>query len=104
MQARAVVIAIELIAREREMRVGMRAVHDHFDPSGASHLADPLYRKDLARKIRDMADVDDLGARRDRRFKAACQIVLRGWRHGKRDLLQDDAVPSLALFPCRDHA
>src|ERR1041385_3726586 len=58
MQAGAVIVAVELVAREGEMRVRMRAVDDDFDPARPSQLGDRLYRGDLAGEIRDVTDVD----------------------------------------------
>ena len=103
-EARAVVVAVQLVTGKREMRVGVRPVHDHLDAARPAQLADLLHGKDLPRQVRDVTDVDDLGARRDRGFDAARQILLRRRRHGEGDLLQDDAVAPLALLPGGDHA
>ena len=103
-QGRPVVVAVEIVALEREMAIGVRPIHDHFDAARAAQLRDPLHRKDLARQVRDVADVDDLRPRRDRLLDAARQVILRRRRHGEGDLLQDDAVPALALLPRGDHA
>ena len=103
-EARAVVIAVEVALREREMGVRMRAIHDYFDPPRTAQLRDLLHREDLAREIRDVADMNDFGARRDRFLDASRQVVLGRRRHRERDLLQYDAVAPLALLPGRDHA
>ena len=75
-QARPVVIAIQLVAREREMRVRVRSIYDHFNTARSAQLADLLHREDLPGEVRDVADVDDLGTRRDRGFDPSRQIIL----------------------------
>ena len=54
-QARPVIIAVEVRVLEREVREGMRAVNDDFDAALAPHLAYALYGKYLPGEIRDVA-------------------------------------------------
>ncbi len=50
-----------------------------------------------------MGDLDDLGARSDRRLELVDQILLGGRRNLERDLLQDDALPAHPLPPGGQH-
>ena len=70
MERRAVVVAVEVLVLEGELGEGVGAVHHHLDAAGAGHLADLLHGEDLARAVGDVADVDDLGLRRDVFFDA----------------------------------
>ncbi len=102
-QARAVVVALEIGEREREMRERMCAVDDRLDAALAGHPADVADREDLPGEVRDVADVDHFRAWRDRLLEPAKQVRLIGRRHGKRDLLEDDAVAAHALLPGVEH-
>src|SRR5439155_7607474 len=86
-EARAVIIAGELVAGKREVGVGVRPVHDHLDPLGARELHDLADREDLAGEVRDVTDVDNLGPRRDGALDAVGEVVLGGRGYGDADLL-----------------
>src|SRR6185437_10072799 len=102
-KAGAVVVAVELVTRERKRGEGMGAVDDDFDPLRTGEAHDLLDGEDLPGQVRDVADVDDLGLRRDSGGEARDQIVgRRGW-HGEGDLLQDDPLAADPLLPGRDH-
>ena len=73
-QRGAEVVAVQIGVLEGELREGMRAIHNHLDAALASHLADLLHREDLAGAIGDVADVNHLGARRDRLLDAFRQV------------------------------
>ena len=103
-QAGAVVVALEIAQREREVAVGVRAVDDGADAAGAGHPADRLDREDLPGQVGDVADVDHLRARRDGGFEAPRQIVQGRRRDGERDLLQHDPVALHPLLPGVEHA
>ena len=89
---------------ERELREGVRAIDNHFDVAGAGHLANLLHREDLARAIRDMAEVQHARFGRDGFFKDFHQMVHAGRGHGELHLLQHDAVAAFALLPGGDRA
>src|SRR5262249_15393390 len=65
MERRAVVIAVEILVKERKLREGMRAVDDDLYPPRARQLANLLDGEDLARSVGDVAYVDDLRLRRE---------------------------------------
>ena len=102
-QAGAVVVALEIGQREREVRERMRAIDDRLDAARPGHSTDVAHGEDLPGEIGDVADVDHLRPRRHRLFKPAKQVALIGRRYGKRDLLQDDAVAAHALLPRVEH-
>src|SRR5580704_18805353 len=89
---------------ERKLGKGVGAIHYHLNPPGPAHLDDLLHWENLTGSIRDMADMNHLGARCDRFFNPARQIIHARRRHLKRYLLEHDAVPALALLPRGDHA
>src|SRR5690606_37555117 len=96
-QAGSVEVALELVPREREVGVRVRAVHDDLDPARPRRTHDVPDREDLARQVRDVADVDDTGARADRPFDAVRQVLYARRRDREGDLLHDDALPPRAL-------
>ena len=104
MQARAVVVAVEIRVLERKVREGVRAVDDHFDAALAAHLADSLDREYLPGEIGDVANVNDAGARRDRALEPLIQIIHDGGGTGKRDGVELDALAAFALPPGSEHA
>ena len=59
-QARAVHVALEVGQREREVREGVRSVHDRPDPPRSCRATDVIDREDLTRQVRDVAEVDHL--------------------------------------------
>ena len=65
MQARTVVIAIQVGVLEREVRERMRTIHDDLDAAGAGHVDDLADGEDLTRQVGHVAAVDDLRARPD---------------------------------------
>src|SRR5437016_918217 len=81
----------------------MRSVDDNFDPARASHLANLFHGKDLAGTVGDVAYVDDLRLRREALLDTLGQKVETWRRHGKLDLLQNDAVAAFTLQPGGDH-
>src|ERR1700679_456155 len=87
-----------------ELSESMSAIDDGFDSPRARHFANTLHRENLAGSISDVADVDDLGLRRNGIFKYFHQIIHAGRRHGERELLKLDSVTALALLPGGDHA
>ncbi len=104
MQARPVVVAVEVVALEREVGKGMRPVHDDLDAPLAPHSADLAYREDLPGEVGDVADEDDPGARSHRPTETVGELVEAGRRHGEGNRAQDDPVAPLALPPGREHS
>ena len=104
MQAGAVVIAIQFVARKRKLAEGMRAVNHRLYAAGARHLANTLHREDLPGEIRDVANMNHLGLRCNGPLDAFIKIVELGHRHRKRDLLQHQAFAAGALAPGCQHA
>jgi hypothetical protein len=102
-QARAVVVHLEVAQLEREVRHRVRAVDDGDDAAGAGHARQVLHREDLAGEVGDVAEVQHLGARGDRAFEQAEQRLARG-RHREIDLLDHDLLAPRALIPRRQHA
>ncbi|MNC95454.1 hypothetical protein D3C83_125790 [compost metagenome] len=66
MQAGAVVIHFEVAQLEREMRRRVGAVDDGDDAARAGHAGEILHRENLPGQVGDVAEVQHLGARRDR--------------------------------------
>ena len=66
MERDAVVIAVKVRMLERELGVGVGAVHNHLNAALAGHLANLLNREDLAGQVGDVADVNYLRLRGDR--------------------------------------
>src|SRR5262245_38448534 len=64
-QARAVVIAIQILMAVWKMSERMRAVDDRLDATCARHPANLFDRKNLSGEIRDMAEMNDPGPRRN---------------------------------------
>ena len=104
MEARAVVIAAEVVAREREVGVGVRAVDEDGDAFRPRHVDDPTHRRDVACHEADVHDLDDSRARRDRLGHAADVFVGALGRRVLPNGFDDDPVASLALAPRRLHA
>ncbi len=102
-QRRAVVVDVEIVAREGEVREGVRAIHEDLDPLLPRHLHDLPHRENLPGEVGDVRDFDDAGARRDRRAELLDDVVVRRRRHLERDLLEDDPVAPYPLLPCSDH-
>ncbi len=65
-QAGAVVVAAQLVAREREMGEGVGAVDEHLDAARPGELHQLPHRHDLAGEVGDVGDLDDPGPRGDR--------------------------------------
>ena len=63
----------------------VRAVDDRDDAASLRHVADPANREDLSRAVRDVAQQDYLGSRRERLLEAPVQIVHTNHRHRERD-------------------
>ena len=103
-QAGAVVVHAEFIAREREVGEGMRAIHEYFDPFRPRHVDDLTHRHDLAGQVRDVRHLNHPGPRCDRSGKRIHHIFRLQQRHRELHLLQHDPFATHALFPRVDHA
>ena len=68
-QARAVEINVQIAKLEREVRRRVRAVDDRRDAALPGEAAQLLNREQLAGEVRDMAEMQDFRARRDRFFE-----------------------------------
>ena len=73
-EARAVVVAFEVVALERKVREGMRAVDEDLDAALARHPDDLADGQDLPGQVRDVRDLDDPGPRRDRPAEAVDDV------------------------------
>src|SRR3954465_15682906 len=89
---------------DRELTERVCSINNYLDSARTPHLTNLLDWEDLARAVRDVADVDDLRLRSNVLLDAGSQIIEARRRNRKRDLLQDDAVPALALLPGCDHS
>ena len=85
------------------MRHRVRAVDDRDDAARARHARQVLHREDLPGQVGDVAEVQHLGARRDRAFEPRKQLLARR-RHREIDLGDLDLVAARALVPRRQHA
>ena len=75
MQARSIVVTVQVGVLEREVSECVRAVDDDFDAALASHLADSLDRKYLPGEVGDVTDKDHFGLRSDRALEPLIQII-----------------------------
>ena len=73
-------------------------------PRAARIAADLAHRHDLARQVGDVQQSITFVRGVIAPIEPSTQIVLRRRRHGKRDLLDDDAVAARALVPRVEHA
>src|SRR5262245_58073590 len=103
-QRRAVVVALEIAQREREVREGVRAVDDGLDAAAARHPRDVADREQLPGEVRDVAEVDDLRLRRERALEALPELADVPRRHRERELRERDLVAPNALLPRVEHA
>ena len=103
-EARAVVVGAELVARERKVREGVRTVDEHLDAMRLRQLDDLAHRRDVARQEADVHDLDHARRRRDRR-RDLIDVRLHALDR-RLDLhpLEHDAVAALALLPRVLHA
>ena len=60
-------------------------------------------REDLTGEVRDVRDLDDARARRDRVAELLDDVLVRRRRHLERDLLDHDPIAARPLVPRRDH-
>ena len=102
-QARAVVIHLEVAQLEREVRNRVRAVDDGEDAALAREPREPLHREQLPAEVRDVTEVHHLGLRRDRLLEPLIQVVL-GRRDREVDARHLDLLAPHALIPGGEHA
>src|SRR5688500_8353572 len=103
-KAGAVVVGVQIVALEREMRKRMRSIDQHLDPTGSRELYDLTDGHDLPREVGDVRNLDHACGRSDCRCDSVQQISLRRRRNPERDLLQHYSLASRSLVPRRDHA
>src|SRR6266581_8000762 len=82
-QARSVIITLEIVALEWKVCERVRAIHEHFDSEWTRQLDDLTHRHYLSGEIGDVRHFDDFGLRRDRSAELFNEIVVRGLRYLK---------------------
>ena len=102
LEARAVVVALKVAQLEREVRHGLRAVADRHESTLTCQTAKPLHGEKLTGRVRDVAKMQDSGARCNCPFEPLVEVVLRR-RHRERNLRQRDVLASHPLIPRRQH-
>jgi hypothetical protein len=80
-QARAVIVAIQIVVFIWEVREGVRAVNNRLEAAGARQLADALDRIDLPAQVGNVAEMDDASARRDIALEEIGDLILAGRRN-----------------------
>src|SRR5439155_24967205 len=102
-QARSVIITLEIVALEWKVRKRVRTIHEHLDSERTRQLDDLTHRHYLTGEIGDVCYFDDLGPRCDRSTELLYEIVVRGRWNLEGNLLQHDSFPPRALLPRCDH-
>ena len=100
-QAGGEIVAVQLVAGEREVGERMGTVDEDLDAQRAGHLHDVADGQDLPRDVDDVGELDDLGPRGDRALDLIDEVRGRGERHLEGDALDDDALAAGALVPRR---
>ena len=102
-QARRVVVAVQIGAGSGEVREGVRAVDDHGDAARAVPARPPRAPEDLPREVDHVAHQDQPRARRDAASKRAHDLVRVLGRDRQRTLRAARSLPPLALPEGGDH-
>ena len=99
MQAGGVVVAVQVVAAERELGEGVGAVDEDLDATLAGHRRDLADGQDLAGEVDDVGHLDHPRPRRHRGAEPLDDLVVGGARAAEGDRLDDDAVAAGALGP-----
>src|SRR5262249_26865044 len=98
-QARAVVVAIQIVVFIGEMREGVRAVDNRLEAASARQLADAFDRINLPAQVCDVTEMYYASARRDIPLENLDYLILPLRRWGEGVFFDDDPSPPLALPP-----
>src|SRR5262249_9105800 len=103
-QARAVIVAIQIGVFVWEMRESVRAVDYRLDAARARHLADAFDRINLPAQVGDVAEMDDACTRRDVALENIGDFIRALRRNRDGDFFDDDALAPFALPPRGEHS
>src|SRR5262249_53797998 len=103
-QARAVVVAIQIVVFIGEMREGVRAVDNRLDAARARQLADAVGRINLPAPVGDVTEMYDASARRDVALENLDDLILTLRRDGDGYFFDDNPFAPLALSPRGEHS